>query len=102
MASNLFYIVASQQDKCGPSHDQECCYLKSKCQGTPGKYGRGYRIRTCGDMYAPPGKFLLADPDVPCGLDCEKCFADDNGGDDGWFPGGGFPFNDDGPVVVHG
>ena len=74
--------MASQQDKCGPSHDQECCYLKSKCQGTPGKYGRGYRIRTCGDMYAPPGKFLLADPDVPCGLDCEKCFADDNGGDE--------------------
>jgi len=83
---------------CWQSGDQKCCYLKKKCQGSGGRNGMGHRMRTCGDMYAPPGQFLIADKNFPCGSDCAGCFAGDGGGDDGWLP-----FNNNGGVVVvHG
>ena len=87
----------THQDKCGSAHNQRCCYLKQKCEGSPGQYGFGHRMRTCGDMYPPPGQFLLADTDFPCGSDCDGCFS-------GFDDGSSFPFggNDNGVVVVHG
>ena len=88
----------TRQVNCWQSGDQKCCYLKKKCQGSGGRNGMGHRMRTCGDMYPPPGQFLIADKNFPCGSDCAGCFAGDGGGDDGWLP-----FNNNGGVVVvHG